>query len=179
MKFNKNILTVFLAFAFIFGLNLTAEAQKRRTTTKRKRTTATKPTTSANAFEIRANADKVSTQIKNVTKFIYILGGIARAIEDIDASARTGKATRTAIDKNNKFKQDVVFSIRNLRAGLAALEVEFRTKPALKKYVFQIQGVTELGGQAEDSAQAGKFTDAGKSLLMVIEKLSDTLVAMP
>jgi hypothetical protein len=179
MKFNKNILTIFLGLAFILSLNLTAEAQKKRTTTKRKRTNVAKTTNAANSFEIRTNAAKVSTQIKNVTKFIYILGGIARGIEDIDAGARTGKATRAIVEKNNRFKQDVIASIRNLRAGLAALEVEFRTKPALKNYLFQLQGIMELSGQAEDLAVAGRFTDSGKSLLLVVEKLSDTLAAMP
>lgn len=178
MKFNKNILTIFVTLAFIFALNLTAEAQKRRTKPKKKRTTATK-TINTNALEIRTNAEKVSTQIKNVTKFIYVLGGIARGIEDIDAVARTGRASREVVRKNNGFKQDVIVSIRNLRAGLAALEVEFKTKPALRNYLFNIQGITDLSGQAEDLALAGRFTDSGKSLLLVVEKLSDTLAAMP
>lgn len=178
MKFNKNILTIFVTLAFIFALNLTAEAQKRRTKLKKKRTTATK-TINTNALEIRTNAEKVSTQIKNVTKFIYVLGGIARGIEDIDAVARTGRASREVVRKNNGFKQDVIVSIRNLRAGLAALEVEFKTKPALRNYLFNIQGITDLSGQAEDLALAGRFTDSGKSLLLVVEKLSDTLAAMP
>ena len=178
MKFNKNILTIFVTLAFIFALNLTAEAQKRRTKLKKKRTTTTK-TINTNALEIRTNAEKVSTQIKNVTKFIYVLGGIARGIEDIDAVARTGKASREVVRKNNGFKQDVIVSIRNLRAGLAALEVEFKTKPALRNYLFNIQGITDLSGQAEDLALAGRFTDSGKSLLLVVEKLSDTLAAMP
>jgi hypothetical protein len=179
MKFNKNILTIFLGLAFILSLNLTAEAQKKGTTTKRKRTTAARTTNAASSFETRASAEKVSTQIKNLTKFIYILGGIARGIEDIDASARTGKVSRTTVDKNNKFKQDVIASMKNLRAGIAALEVDFRTKPALRKYLLQIQGVTDLSGQAEDFALAGRFTDSGKSLLLVVEKLADTLAAMP
>lgn len=178
MKFNKNILTIFVTLAFIFALNLTAEAQKRQTKLKKKRTTATK-TINTNALEIRTNAEKVSTQIKNVTKFIYVLGGIARGIEDIDAVARTGRASREVVRKNNGFKQDVIVSIRNLRAGLAALEVEFKTKPALRNYLFNIQGITDLSGQAEDLALAGRFTDSGKSLLLVVEKLSDTLAAMP
>lgn len=178
MKFNKNILTALLSFAFIFGLNLTAEAQKRRTTTRKKTTTAAKPA-SVNTLEIRTGAQKVSTQIKNVTKFIYTLGSVARGIEDIDESARTRKASRATIEKNNTYKQTVIQSLRNLRAGLAALEVEFRTKPALKNYLFQIQGITDLSGQAEDAALAGRFSDSGKPLLLVVEKLSDTLAVMP
>lgn len=150
-------------------------AQKRRTTAKK--TTAVKP--AVNALEIKAGAEKVSTQIKNLTKFIYLLGGIARSIEDIDKDARTGKFSRAAVNQNEINKKNVIASIRNLRAGLAALEVEFRTKPALKPYLFQIQGVTEICGQSEDLAVSGQFTESGRALLLVIEKLSDTLTVMP
>ena len=81
--------------------------------------------------------------------------------------------------KNNQFKQDVIQSIRNLRAGLVALEIEFRTKPEIKNYLFQIQGISDMAGIAEDQATAGQLTESGKTLLFVVEKLSDTLAALP
>jgi hypothetical protein len=179
MKTNKHLSKItFLVLAVVLSFAGSAVAQKkkpvRRTTTK---TTST--TTPTNALEIRQSADKVSIQIKNVTKFIYVLGGVARGIEDADKDAKAGKLSKPVIDKNNQFKQDVINSIRSLKAGLAALEVEFKTKPSLKNYSFQIQGITELSNQSEDLATAGRFTDSGKVLLTVVEKLSDTLVAMP
>jgi hypothetical protein len=130
-------------------------------------------------IEIKSGAEKVSTQIKNVSKFIYNLGGIARVIEDLDKEIAAQKASRNAPELNQKIKQDVVTSIRNLRAGLVALEIEFRTKPALKNYLFQIQGISDMSGRAEEQASAGQFTESGKTLLMVVEKLSDTLAALP
>jgi hypothetical protein len=33
--------------------------------------------------------------------------------------------------------------------------------------------------QAENLASGGQFTDSGKMLLAIVEKLSDTLVALP
>jgi hypothetical protein len=183
MKFNKILLLFLVVGICLLSLTLTASAQRKKTTTKKPANTTNKTSTNnannANILEIKSGAEKVSIQIKNVTKFIYVLGGVARGIEDADKEARDGKLSKTAIDKNNEFKQNVISSIRNLRAGLAALEVEFRTKPALKTYLLQIQGVTDLCGQAEDMAMSGKFTDSGKMLLLVIEKLSDTLAAMP
>lgn len=184
MKFNKKLLAVFVSLTFIFALNLSAEAQKRRTSVK-KRTTAQKkrrtikPPPTANVSEVSASAEKVSTQIKNLSKFLYSYGGIARGIEEIDAATRTKKVSQTTLEKNNQFKLSVRQSIRNLRAGLAALEVEFRTNPALKNYLFYIQGINDLSGRAEDLAIDGRFTESGKSLLLVVEKLSDTLSAMP
>jgi hypothetical protein len=36
-----------------------------------------------------------------------------------------------------------------------------------------------MSGTAEDQAVAGQMTESGKTLLLVIEKLSDTLAALP
>ena len=171
---NKYLLKVSVFLLCVLCLTVSAEAQRRKKTTKT--TTATTTTNAATAAEIKEGANKVSIQIKNLTKFLYLLGTIAQGIEDIDKDT---KAPQTAKDKNTKNKQAVLTTLRNLRAGLAALEVEFRSKPALKTYNLQIQGISDLCGQAEDLAAAGKFLESGKPLLLVVEKLSDTLVAMP
>lgn len=159
-------------------LSVSAAAQKRRSSSK-KTTSVAAVTPAATSAEIKSGAEKVSTQIKNVSKFIYVLGDVARIIEDLDREIATGKASRNASDLNAKNKQSVIMTIRNLRAGLAALEVEFRIKPTLKTYLVHIQGISDMSGVAEDQAAAGQFTESGKSLLLVIEKLSDALAALP
>ncbi len=177
MKMNKSLTKFAVSALCLLCFVFTADAQKRRTRSKSTKSAATK-TPPANAA-IRNGAEKVSTQIKNVSKFIYVLGGIAKGIEDIDKSAKTGRLSRDVTSKNAQFKQDVIQSIRNLRAGLVALEIEFRTNPALKNYLIQIQGISDMSGTAEDQATAGQLNEAGKTLLLVIEKLSDTLAALP
>lgn len=173
------ILPVMAVILCLLTFTFTAAAQKRKTTRKSTTTTPTASTTLP-SVEIKAGAEKVSTQIKNVSKFIFILGGVAKDIEAIDADIKLKKITRTTtIDQNVKNKQAVVQSIQNLRAGLAALEIEFRTKPALKNYLFNIQGITDLVANSEDQATDGQLTQSGKTLLLIVEKLSDTLVAMP
>lgn len=159
-------------------LTFSVNAQKRKSTT-RKTKTPVDATTTLPAADIKSGAEKVSTQIKNVSKFIYSLGGIARIIEDLDKEIAARKASRNAPELNAKIKQDVITSIKNLRAGLVALEIEFRTKPALKTYLFQIQGISDMSGRAEDQANDGRFTESGKTLLLVVEKLADTLAALP
>ncbi|HMS40441.1 MAG TPA: hypothetical protein PKE69_09460 [Pyrinomonadaceae bacterium] len=171
----KNYLLKISVFLIcILCLSVSAEAQRKKTT--KKTTTTATTTTNTNAAEIKDGAMKVSTQIKNVSKYLYLLGTIAQGIEDID---RDTKASQAAKDKNTKNKQAVLQTIRNLRAGIAALEIEFRTKPSLKTYNINIQGISDLCGESEDLATAGKFLDSGRPLLLVVEKLSDTLVAMP
>ncbi|MDQ6786458.1 MAG: hypothetical protein M3033_06520 [Acidobacteriota bacterium] len=175
MKINKKF-PAFVALAVCLAvLSFSANAQKRNPTVKR--TTTQAPTSPS--LEIKSSAEKVSTQIKNLSRFIYGFGNVAQVIEDLDKDIAAGRASRNAPDLNAKNKRAVLTTIRDFRAGLAALEVEFRTKPALKNYLFQINGITDIAGNAEDQATAGQFIQSGKTLLLVIEKLSDTLVAMP
>lgn len=180
MRTNKYLIKIsFLALAVLLTFAASAAAQKKKPVTKKPTTNTTTTTTTTNALEIKQGADKVSIQLKYVANFIYKLGGIATGIEDADKEAKAGKLSKAALDKNAQFKQAVIQSIRNLKAGLAELEVQFRTKPSIKPYLLQIQGVTDLATQSEDLAAAGRFTDSGKVLITVVEKLADTLTAMP
>ncbi len=180
MKTNKKLRKIALVFACLLCLTVSANAQRRKAPSKRtKAATTTAATTALTNSEIKSGAAKVSIQIKNVSKFIYILGGIAQGIEDIDKDVKAGKVSQVATDQNAKNKQAVITTIANLRAGLIALEIEFRTKPALRNYNFQIQGISDMTGTAENQATAGQLRESGKTLLLVIEKLADTLAALP
>lgn len=178
MNFKRKLVAVAAVLICILSLGFSANAQKRKTTAKKTKTAPAAETTNKN-LELKAGAEKVSTQIKNLSRFIYNLGGVARVIEDLDRDIADGKASRSAPQLNEKNKQAVVGTIRNLRDGLAALEIEFRTKPALKNYLAQIQGITEISGRAEDQAAAGQMVESGKTLLIIIEKLTDALASLP
>lgn len=169
-------LTTLIYIALFFAISTTAAfGQKTKSIAKRP---TTQPVTAGSPLEIREGADKVSIQIKNVTKFLYMLGGIAYGIEDIDAQANAKTLPKTTLDANAANKAKVMQAIRNLRAGIATLEVEFRTKPGLKKFLPQIDGITRISAECEDLAAAGKFSQSGQPLLMLVEKLSDALAAM-
>jgi hypothetical protein len=129
--------------------------------------------------DVRAGAEAVNIQVKNLSKFLFVLGGVAKGIEDIDKEIREGRGTRELEQQNRQFKNDVLRSIRALRAGLVKLEVDFRAKPTLRKYLPHIQGITDDSGRAEDLAMAGQFNASGKELLLIIEKLADVLLELP
>lgn len=171
---------VFIAAVFVLCVfTIFAQAQKKTTRKPAPKPAATaSPTTSA-TFEIRTTAIKVAEQLNNVAKFNYFLGGIATGLEDMDAAAKKTPLKEPTLSKHKANKQAVVQGIRNLRAGLAALETEFQSKPNLKKFQFQISGISDLCGQSESLAAGGQFVESGRVLLQVIQKLSDTLVAMP
>ena len=174
MKANKIISIVLTVCAF---LATSAAAQKKPVKYPPKPTVVTSGPgvgTSATAPAV-SDKQKVSNQVMNVTKFIYLLGGIAKGIEDADKDKNANKAAK---DQNATNKSAFLQTIRNLRAGLAALEVDFRTKPNLTKYLPKIQGITDLTAQAESLAAGGRYSDSGRPLVAVVEKLADTLVVM-
>jgi hypothetical protein len=163
-------------FTFLVCLTISVSGQRNRSRTVKPKPT---PTPAVSVNNLKPGAEKVSIQIKNTTKFLYNLGGIAKGIEDIDKAVRERKASKEVADKNTEFKRSVLQSIRNLRAGLVALEVEFRTKPELKPFLIQIQGISDISGTAEEQALSGQFHESGRTLLFVVEKLADTLASMP
>jgi hypothetical protein len=169
--------TLLLAFAGIALLAVGADAQGTKRPAKRKapaQKVATLP-----PLDVRAARVKVSNQLANVGAFVSRLGPIAQAIEALDAEAKTRKLNKESLDKNVADKQKVVTAIRGLREGMVKLESEFRVKPVLKKYLPTIQGISDLAGQSEASAIAGRFVAANDPLKTIQQKLNDTLVALP
>lgn len=173
MKHHQTAALGLLLLALFVG---TADAQKKTT----KKTTVKKPVAAVlPPLEIRAAREKVVIQRDNVNRFIDVLGPIAVGIETLDESARTKPLARATADKNAANKQNVVTAIRNLSAGLADLETQFRTKPELLKYLPNIQGITDLAAQSEDMAIAGKFVASKEPLRIVVRRLMDTLAKLP
>lgn len=174
MKITRYLFLVFAVTA-MFSLGVYGQRIKRPV----RRTTTTPTTSTLPPLDVRAARVKVSNQLANVTAFTARLGPIAEAIEAIDAEGSSRRFNKQSVDKNATDKQKVIAAIRGLREGMVKLESEFRVKPALKKYLPTIQGISDLAGQSETSAIAGKFVAANTPLRTLQQKLSDTLAAMP
>jgi len=175
MKMTRYLFLVFAAMA-LFPAGASAQTKK---PVKKATTTAARNTSTLPPLDVRAARVKVSNQLANVSMFTEKLGPIAQAIEALDSEAKVKTVNAQSLDKNTANKQKVIKAIRDLREGIVKLESEFRIKPALKKYLPTIQGVSDLAGQAETSALAGKFVAANTPLRTLQQKLNDTLTAMP
>lgn len=158
-----------LMLFFIGGLSAVVTAQKKPVKKPVPKATP-KPATS---LVVKDEAVKVSIQIKNLTRFIYVLGGVARTIEDIDKDPKASVAVK---NQNRTAKQTVLQSIKDVRAGVVQLENDFHAKPELRSYILYIQGVSETVGLSEDQAVRGQYNAAGKTLLEAVNKLTDTLL---
>jgi len=149
----------------------------------RKRTNSKAPgtgsTTAQKAAEVqREGATRVAQQIKNVTQFIYVLGGIAKGLEGVDDAAKRNEASPAILEQNRKYKQQVRTAIQNLREGLDQLEIDFRKTPELQRYYISLAGVAQGASTAEEQAAENKFDQAGRSLLSVVNRLTDVLLGM-
>jgi len=170
-----------LIFSTICLLLLPASlaAQNRQRTTTRKSTQKSRPAASqADAGARAEGAGRVADQIKILTRFLYLLGGVAKGIETADTAARAGEATQAQIEQTQKSKATVKDSLRNVREGLDQLEIDFRTKPELLRYYTRLAGVASGAATAEDQAAANQFDQAGRSLLNVVNRLTDVLLEM-
>jgi len=120
----------------------------------------------------------VADQIKFLTRFIYLLGGVASGIAAVDEAAKRNEATPAILQKNQQSKTTVRTSIQGFRESLDKLEIDFRAQPELQPYYIKLAGVADGAATAEQQAAANQFDAAGRSLLNVISRLTDVLVVM-
>jgi len=150
-------------------------SQTRRRSTSRSSRTIEPPKTS----EVqRQGAARVADQIKVLTRFIYLLGGVAKGLEGVDDAARRNEASPAILEQAKQNKATVRSSIRNVKDGLDKLEINFRTTPELQRYYIKLAGVAAGAAAAEDQAAANQFDKAGRTLLEVVNHLTDVLLEM-
>jgi hypothetical protein len=169
--FRRNVV---VSLAAIVVAPAAALGQTRRRTTPRSKPAPASAVSAART----AGATKVADQIKFMTRFIYLLGGVASGIASVDEAARRNEASPELIQKNQQSKVTVRTSIQGFRESLDRLEIEFRTTPDLQPYYIKLAGSAAGAAKAEESAAANQFDAAGRSLLTVIGRLADVLVIM-
>ena len=168
--------TIFVLLATLFLCPIGLSAQTRRRSTTKPKSTAGAPQRSSEARI--AGATRVADQIKTLTKFIYLLGGVAKGIEAVDEAARRNEASPALLQQAQQNKNTVKTSIQNVREGLDKLEIDFRNTPELQPYYIKLAGVAAGAADAEQQAAANQFDRAGRSLLNVVNRLTDVLLAM-
>ena len=149
--------------------------------TRRRSTPRTPPGPSATQRSTQARtagATRVAEQIKFLTTFIYLLGGVTSGIAAVDEAARRNEASPAVLQQNQQSKTRVRSSIQGFRETLDKLEIDFRATPELQPYYIKLAGVAAGAAKAEEEAAANRFDAAGRTLLGVIARLTDVLLAM-
>lgn len=169
----KRITALLITCIILCPASSFSQTRKRNT----KPTTRVTGTTKPSSVE-QAGATRVADQIKNLTRFLYLLGGVAKGIEAVDEAARRNEASPAVVEQAKRNKDTVRTSIQSVREGLDALEIHFRATPELQRYYIKLAGVASGAATAEDQAAANQFDRAGRSLLDVVNRLTDVLVVM-
>jgi hypothetical protein len=172
---------VIIAAACLLLLPITSFSQTRtrRSSPATSQRRSAEASTAAQAAEIRmAGATKVADQVKTLTRFLYLLGGVAKGIEQVDEAAKKNEASPTALQQNEQNKTTVQTSLRNVREGLDALEIYFRSTPGLQSYYLKLAGSASGAADAEAQAAMGQFDRSGRTLLGVVNRLTDVLLIM-
>jgi len=160
--------------ATLIAVPMTASAQTRkRSSTKPSTSTADRAAVVRNSGAIR-----VGDQIKVLSRFIYLLGGVAKGLEKNDEAIKRNEASPAIVQQTEQSKTSVRNSIRNVREGLDKLEIDFRATPELQPYYIKLAGSASGAAAAEQQAANNQFDAAGRSLLGVISRLTDVLLIM-
>ena len=116
---------------------------------------------------------RVAEKIKTISNFVYLYGRFSKDFENaVGASGAQPDATATTL------KNRLVGSLADIREGLDELELHFRTTPELERFYPRLQGVAAGAANAEQQANANRLDAAGRSLLEVINRLTDLLQGM-
>ena len=171
------------AFIFVLVCMLTVfvadgSSQTRRRSPARRAATATKAAAEKTAADLKTGAAQVAAQIKTLTHFTYLLGGVVKGIDAVDQAVGKNEASPAAREQNERNKARVRDSIRSVREGLDKLESDFRLHPTLRNYYQYLNGVARAAEAAENQTAANRFDEAGRTLLKVIDQLADALAAM-
>jgi hypothetical protein len=176
-RFEGEPMKSILVLACILLISTAAFAQTRSRTSSRRATSNKTSKTSADEGVTQARtsgATKVAEKIKNLTTFLYLLGGVAKELDAQTATLKSGETSPT-MDRN---KAKLRSSFEDFRVGLDQLEVYFRSTPGLEGYYRKLVGSASGAASAEDLAAAGRFDQAGRTLLEVVNRLTDVLLQM-
>ena len=143
---------------------------RRSTSSQRRRPAATSPTL---IDQTRFNAQRLelATVSKDLTRFLYLYGRLSKDLELTGAQAESSDAV-------SRTRAGLVQSIGDMRDRLDRLERQFRFTQGLEAQYQTLRGVSASADQAAQQASAGRFDQAGRILLEVANKLTDTLLEM-
>jgi hypothetical protein len=171
----KRITTASLAIVLIVPAAALGQTRSRSSRARpAPKTTAAQTTSAART----AGATRVADQIKLMTKFIYLLGGVTSGIAAVDEAAKRNEASPQLLQQNQANKTRVKGSIQDFRVALDKLETDFRATSDLQPYYIKLAGSAAGAATAEEQAAANQFDAAGRTLLTVINRLTDVLVVM-
>ena len=166
-----------VAIAWLVVWSVPAASQTKRHSTQKKPSTTFAEKQQA---EVRAGREQIAVQVKALTQFLYLFGGISKSLEIADRAKNNREESVAGMspEQISQSKATVKASIASVRTGLEKLESSFRLNPVLQAYYPSLSGVARIAQTAETQAAASNFDQAGRSLISVVTKLTDALIVL-
>jgi hypothetical protein len=174
----KKILSIVLLLLLVNAFPAVANPTTQKRSTRSRRPAPTPTPAPAPTVNFVAEANLVSEQLRSVSQFIYIYGKIVNGLELADGQAKEGAASPTAAAKNKEIKDKLGANINTLRAGIDAIATRFRSESRLQVQYLKLTGASDSIATAAQLATAGRYDDAGKSLVTAVQRLSETIIAL-
>lgn len=168
-----------LAGGLLLALSIPSSvvAQRRKSTPKRPVNRPT-PTPTPAPLNLGAEAAQVAEQIKLITRFLYIYGKVTNGLELAEEQNRRGELSPAAAAQNRQSKETVVSNLNGLRLGLSNLLTRFQGNSRLQVQYLKVSNAVDAVTNAERLAANSRFDEAGKSLVLAIERLTDVMLAL-
>ena len=147
------------------------QSRTRRTSPSSQRRRGASATPRLDATKTNAARIKLADQVKTLSRFLYLYGRFSKDLEL--TGAQTGSSDAAA-----RTKASLIESLKNVREGLDQLESQFRFTPGLERPYALLRGAAQRAADAEASAAAGRFDQAGRTLVEVVTQLTDVLIEM-
>src|SRR5262249_38734239 len=134
------------------GLTASASAQKKRPAPR----PAPTPVKQFVTADERAAKQTASNQLANLSGYLQKFTPMVQPCSDLATADKAGKLSKKASTDYNNARKKLLLQLNDFGVGLTNLESDFKTKPALSKYLLKIQGISDLSSTAEDSASNGR-----------------------
>jgi hypothetical protein len=149
-----------------------------RSKSKRSRTPA-KSTSTVNVTDARkAAAIRVADQVKNLSVFLYLYGGVAKDLQSVDAAMKRGESSPSIVEQTTRSKTTVRNSLANVRDGMDKLEADFSSNSALRPFYPGLLGSSSDAARAMQLADSGQYEESGRVLIKVVNRLTDVLAVL-
>ena len=178
MKKIPAVAAVSLLVLLALSVAASPQAKRRSTSSRNNAAKAAAAAAEKKATEIQGGRARIAGQIKALTEFLFLFGGVSNGVESAEQARRVGDPSALSAQQIAGNRAKVIESVRTVRAGIDKLVANFRTNPALESYYFRIAGISALAETAEKQATANNFDAAGKSLISAVNQLTDVLAVM-
>ena len=152
----------------------TSKPTSRSTGTKR-RPARTAP---APPVDMRPQAQLVSEQITILSRFVFVYGKVVNTLEVARDKAQQNQTSAEIEARNRQSVGKLVRGIRGLADGIDNLAMTFKAEDRLQIQYLKIAAAKDAVAEASQMAAADKFEEAGTSLIVAIERLTETIISM-